>query len=163
MFGQRTLRPRGRTPRIVPCVAIRALRVDVWPAAAEECPFANDATPATASANSLPGWAWSTCRRHGNVPFPTTKPSRTSLCCCGRITAKKKMFVHCRLGDERTSMMIASYRMTEENWSAERAEKEMEKSGFTFLHRQVICIRLLSYVSHFPERFRTSLVFRELR
>jgi len=60
-------------------------------------------------------------------------------------------------------MMIASYRMTEENWSAERAEKEMEKSGFTFLHRQVICIRLLSYVSHFPERFRTSLVFRELR
>jgi len=60
-------------------------------------------------------------------------------------------------------MMIACYRMTEENWSAERAEKEMEKYGFTFLHRQVICIRLLSDVSHFPEPFRTSPVFRELR
>lgn len=75
----------------------------------------------------------------------------------------KKVFVHCRLGDDRTSMMIASYRMAEEGWSAERAEKEMEKYGFSFLHRRLICFGLLSYEEHFPERFRRSPAFRELR
>ncbi len=32
----------------------------------------------------------------------------------------KKIFVHCRLGDDRTAMMIASYRMAEEGWSADK-------------------------------------------
>src|SRR5579864_416579 len=31
----------------------------------------------------------------------------------------KKIFVHCRLGDDRTGMAIASYRMAEEAWSAD--------------------------------------------
>jgi len=48
----------------------------------------------------------------------------------------KKIFVHCRLGDDRTAMMIASYRMAEEGWSAQRAENEMEKFGFSFAHRR---------------------------
>ena len=42
----------------------------------------------------------------------------------------KKVFVHCRVGDDRTGMMIAIYRMAEEGWSAEKAEKEMEKFRF---------------------------------
>ena len=75
----------------------------------------------------------------------------------------KKVFVHCRLGDDRTSMMIAAYRMAEDGWSAEKAEKEMEKYGYSFFHRRLICAGLLSYEEHFPERFRTSPVFRELR
>jgi len=42
----------------------------------------------------------------------------------------KKVFVHCRLGDDRDGMMIASYRMAIETWSAEEAMKEMRTFGF---------------------------------
>jgi tyrosine-protein phosphatase SIW14 len=75
----------------------------------------------------------------------------------------KKVFVHCRLGDDRTGMMIASYRMAEEGWSAERAEKEMEKFGFSFTHRRLICPGLSSYEEDFPHRFKTGPAFRDLR
>jgi tyrosine-protein phosphatase SIW14 len=75
----------------------------------------------------------------------------------------KKVFVHCRLGDDRTGMMIAIYRMAKEGWSAEKAEKEMEKFGFTFAHRRVICPGLLSYEHKFPQRFKSSPEFRHLR
>jgi tyrosine-protein phosphatase SIW14 len=75
----------------------------------------------------------------------------------------KKIFVHCRLGDDRTAMMIASYRMAQEGWSAERAEKEMEKFGFSFAHRRLICPGLSSYEEKFPQRFKTSPAFRHLR
>lgn len=75
----------------------------------------------------------------------------------------KKVFVHCRLGDDRTAMMIASYRMAEEGWSAERAEKEMEKFGFSFAHRRLICPGLSSYEEEFPHHFKSSPEFRDLR
>jgi tyrosine-protein phosphatase SIW14 len=57
----------------------------------------------------------------------------------------KKIFVHCRLGDDRTAMMVASYRMAQEGWSAEKAKREMEKFGFSFAHRNLICPGLSSY------------------
>jgi tyrosine-protein phosphatase SIW14 len=75
----------------------------------------------------------------------------------------KKIFVHCRLGDDRTAMMIASYRMAEEGWSAERAKLEMEKFGFSFAHRNLICPGLSSYEEKFPHEFKTSPAFRSLR
>ena len=75
----------------------------------------------------------------------------------------KKIFVHCRLGDDRTGMMIAAYRMAQEGWSAERAEKEMEKYGFDFAHRRLICPGLSHYEEEFPEHFKTSPAFRDLR
>jgi tyrosine-protein phosphatase SIW14 len=75
----------------------------------------------------------------------------------------KKVFVHCRLGDDRTAMMIASYRMSQEGWSAEKAKKEMEKFGFSFAHRDLICPGLSSYEEKFPQHFHTSPAFRDLR
>lgn len=75
----------------------------------------------------------------------------------------KKVFVHCRMGDDRTGMMIASYRMAEEGWSAEKAAKEMEKFGFSFAHKRLICPGLSSYEEKFPQRFKTSPAFRGLR
>ena len=75
----------------------------------------------------------------------------------------KKVFVHCRLGDDRTGMMIASYRMAQQGWSAEKAEKEMEQFGFSFTHRRLICPGLSSYEEKFPQRFKTSPAFRDLR
>src|ERR1700745_2567961 len=46
----------------------------------------------------------------------------------------KKIFVHCRLGDDRTGMMVAAYRMAEERWTADEAMNEMRSFGFTRSH-----------------------------
>jgi hypothetical protein len=59
--------------------------------------------------------------------------------------------------------MIASYRMAQEGWSAERAEKEMERYGFDFAHRDLICPGLSHYEKEFPEHLKTSPAFRDLR
>jgi tyrosine-protein phosphatase SIW14 len=75
----------------------------------------------------------------------------------------KKIFVHCRVGDDRTGMMIAAYRMAFEGWSAKQAMVEMTKYGFSQVHRRLICPRLSEYEEHFPERFATKPEFRELR
>jgi tyrosine-protein phosphatase SIW14 len=75
----------------------------------------------------------------------------------------KKIFVHCRVGDDRTGMMIAAYRMAEQNWSAKQAMDEMEKYGFGFAHRRLICPRLSEYEEHFPEHYATRPEFEELR
>jgi hypothetical protein len=75
----------------------------------------------------------------------------------------KKIFVHCRVGDDRTGMMIAAYRMAFEGWSAKQAMEEMTKYGFSRTHRLLICPRLSGYEEHFPERFATKPEFKELR
>jgi tyrosine-protein phosphatase SIW14 len=74
----------------------------------------------------------------------------------------KKVFVHCRLGDDRTGMMIASYRMAVEDWSANDAMLEMEHFGFTRAHH-FICPRLAPYEQSFPKRLKNNPAFRELR
>ena len=74
----------------------------------------------------------------------------------------KKVFVHCRLGDDRTGMTIAAYRMAEENWTAMQAKQEMEAFGFTLPHH-FICPSLSSYEETFPQRFRSNPAFDSLR
>jgi protein tyrosine phosphatase (PTP) superfamily phosphohydrolase (DUF442 family) len=74
----------------------------------------------------------------------------------------KKVFVHCRLGDDRAGMMIAAYRMAEQGWTAQEAMKEMQLYGFSFSHH-FICPTLASYEAHFPERFKTNSAFKVLR
>lgn len=71
----------------------------------------------------------------------------------------KKVFVHCRYGDDRTGMMIAAYRMAFEGWTAEEARKEMEQFGFN----HVVCPTLGHYEKSFPERLRKSPSFRDLQ
>lgn len=73
----------------------------------------------------------------------------------------KKVFVHCRLGDDRTGMAVASYRMAEEGWSAPDAMKEMRAFGFNTFHH-AICPGMESYEEKFPERLKTSPAFRDL-
>ena len=73
----------------------------------------------------------------------------------------KKVFVHCRLGDDRTGMMIASYRMAVEGWSASDAMLEMQQFGFTFPHH-LICPRLTHYEQSFPNRLKSNPAFKEL-
>jgi tyrosine-protein phosphatase SIW14 len=74
----------------------------------------------------------------------------------------KKIFVHCRLGDDRTGMMVAAYRMAEEGWTAEEAMNEMRSFGFTHSHH-FICPGLADYEKHFPEHLRSNPIFAEER
>lgn len=74
----------------------------------------------------------------------------------------KKIFIHCRLGDDRVGMMIAAFRMADQHWTTEQAMKEMEANGFTPRHH-LICPRLAGYERNFPERYKTDPVFRANR
>jgi tyrosine-protein phosphatase SIW14 len=71
----------------------------------------------------------------------------------------KKIYVHCRYGDDRTGMMIAAYRMAVEGWTPQQARKEMEHFGF---HR-LVCPSLGPYEKSFPERFKKNSAFQALR
>jgi tyrosine-protein phosphatase SIW14 len=74
----------------------------------------------------------------------------------------KKIFVHCQHGSDRTGMSIAAHRMSDEGWSAEDAQKEMKAFGFNRSHR-LACHGLSDYEKNFPEQFRTSPEFENLR
>ena len=65
----------------------------------------------------------------------------------------KKIFVHCRLGDDRTGMMIAAYRMGAQGWTAERAMEEMHFFGYTAVHH-LMCPGLEGYEKSFPARLK---------
>lgn len=73
----------------------------------------------------------------------------------------KKIFVHCRFGGARTGMMIASYRMEVQGWTAEEAMQEMRAYGFRGLHI-LVCPRLSGYERSFPNRLSTDPVFQDL-
>jgi protein tyrosine phosphatase (PTP) superfamily phosphohydrolase (DUF442 family) len=73
-----------------------------------------------------------------------------------------KVFVHCLSGEDRTGMQIAAYRMAEQGWSAQEAKQEMEAFGFSRTHRWR-CPSLSSYEERFPQRFRESFAFKDLR
>ena len=74
----------------------------------------------------------------------------------------KKIFVHCRLGDDRTGMMIASYRMTQEGWTAKEAMQEMHEFGYRGIHH-LMCPGLERYEKSFPQRVENNREFESLR
>ena len=64
----------------------------------------------------------------------------------------QKVFVHCRFGDDRTSVFIAAYRMAIEKWTPEQALKEMYFFGFNgFWHPS-----MKTFVRDFPSRLNTA-------
>jgi tyrosine-protein phosphatase SIW14 len=79
-----------------------------------------------------------------------------------RANARRKVFVHCRLGDDRVGMMVAAYRMAEQGWTAKQAMQEMRASGFTRAHH-LLCPGLASYEKHFPQHYRSNPAFAALR
>ncbi len=99
---------------------------------------------------------------HWECSFPKDKTFADFLTLI-RKNPGKKIFVHCRVGDDRTGMMIAAYRMAEEGWTPRQAMEEMTKYGFSLPTRRLICPRLSEYEEHFPERFATKPEFEELR
>jgi tyrosine-protein phosphatase SIW14 len=73
----------------------------------------------------------------------------------------KKVFVHCRLGEDRTGMMVAAYRMAKQGWTADEAMQEMHLFGFSSFHH-VFCPGLASYERSFPERLKSNPAFEGL-
>ena len=63
-----------------------------------------------------------------------------------RANPQKKIFVHCHHGADRTSVMVAAYRIAAQNWTPQQAIAEMELFHFHsfWLHH------LKSYVEDFP-------------
>jgi tyrosine-protein phosphatase SIW14 len=96
-----------------------------------------------------------------HCPFPKDETFARFLILL-RQNPGKKVFVHCRLGDDRTGMMVAAYRMAEQNWTAAEAKKEMEAFGFSMPHH-LICPSLSSYEESFPQRFNSDPGFDGLR
>jgi tyrosine-protein phosphatase SIW14 len=74
----------------------------------------------------------------------------------------KKIFVHCRLGDDRTGMMIAAYRMGQQGWTAKEAMQEMHEFGYRRMHH-LMCPGLARYEKSFPKRLQNKPVFKNLR
>lgn len=79
-----------------------------------------------------------------------------------RDNPEKKVFVHCHVGVDRTGMMIAAYRMSEQGWTADEALREMRAFGFSTWHR-MMCAGLSSYEQRFPSVVSVSPAFRNLR
>lgn len=93
-------------------------------------------------------------------PFPQDDPIARFL---GTIEENrgKKVFVHCRLDDDRTGIAVAAYRMAEQGWNADEALKEMHAFGFSSLHT-MMCPGLERYEQSFPERLKNDAAFRQL-
>ena len=79
-----------------------------------------------------------------------------------RQNREKKIFVHCRFGDDRTGMMIAAYRMAVDGWTAKEAMQEMHQFGYTAFHH-LMCPGLARYETKFPEHLKKDPVFEDLR
>lgn len=47
-------------------------------------------------------------------------------------TAPKPVLVHCWHGSDRTGLVVALYRITEQNWSREKAIDELEHGGYGY-------------------------------
>jgi tyrosine-protein phosphatase SIW14 len=74
------------------------------------------------------------------------------------LSSKEIVFVHCRLGEDRTGVFVATYRMAVQKWSTEQAMSEMYYFGFNgFVHRA-----MKSFVRNFPSLFLTSPSFVKL-
>jgi tyrosine-protein phosphatase SIW14 len=65
---------------------------------------------------------------------------------------KPKVFVHCRFGDDRTGMFVATYRMAVDQWTLKQAMGEMYFFGFNgFWHPS-----MKRFIQEFPEHMRSS-------
>jgi len=66
--------------------------------------------------------------------------------------SNQKVFVHCRFGEDRTGVFVATYRMAIDHWHSEQALKEMYFFGFHgFWHPA-----MKSFVRNFPARLSTA-------
>ena len=68
------------------------------------------------------------------------------------------VFVHCRLGEDRTGVFIAAYRIAVDMWTPDEAIKEMDFFGFNRLWHPA----MVSYVRNFPALLNSDPTLRAL-
>jgi tyrosine-protein phosphatase SIW14 len=68
-----------------------------------------------------------------------------------RSKANEKVFVHCRFGEDRTGVFIASYRIAFDHWSSDQALSEMLVFGFNRLWHP----SMASYIRSLPQRLQS--------
>src|ERR1700746_3623407 len=71
----------------------------------------------------------------------------------------QKIFIHCYYGHDRTGVMVAAYRMAQQNWTPDQAIAEMDSFGF----RYYFYPSMKSYVRRFPVTFGADTTFAPLR
>ena len=71
----------------------------------------------------------------------------------------QKIFVHCRFGEDRTSVFIAAYRIASEKWPAEQAIREMYFFGFNGSWHPSMKV----FVQEFPSRLNSAPGLAPLR
>jgi protein tyrosine/serine phosphatase len=73
-----------------------------------------------------------------------------------RQSPKEKVFVHCMLGDDRTGVFVAAYRVAFDHWTPNQALSEMKAFGFnhTWHHGMTVFVRDL------PNRLQSDPVLR---
>ena len=65
---------------------------------------------------------------------------------------RQKVFVHCRFGDDRTGVLVATYRMAVDQWSPEQAMNEMYFFGFNgFWHPS-----MKKFIREFPNHWHSA-------
>ncbi len=72
---------------------------------------------------------------------------------------QQKIFVHCLLGEDRTGVLVATYRMSVQKWPEEQAMREMNSFGFNgFWHPA-----MKAFVRDFPARLTSAPALASLQ
>ena len=91
---------------------------------------------------NLPGYGWASPKDEEIARFFSLVRERP----------KRKIFIHCWLGGDRSGMFIAAYRITFDGWTPEQDIQEMR----TFHYLEFWHPNMKHYVQHFPERLERS-------
>jgi protein tyrosine/serine phosphatase len=71
----------------------------------------------------------------------------------------QKIFVHCYYGRDRTGVMVAAYRIAQQNWTPDQAVAEMYSFGF----HSLLYPAMKSYVRKFPAAFAVDQSFAPMQ
>ena len=83
---------------------------------------------------------------------PPTNDQVAAFLALFRDNPKEKVFLHCRFGDDRTGVFVATYRMAYESWPAQQALNEMYFFGFNgFWHPS-----MKAFIRDFPARLKSA-------
>jgi protein tyrosine/serine phosphatase len=90
--------------------------------------------------------------------FGPTEPKVATFLQLLHDNPNEKVFVHCYFGDDRTGVMVATYRIAVDHWTSDEAYNEMRAYHF---HKHLLFMG--HFVKFFPAEFALSPLFSTLR
>ena len=101
--------------------------------------------------------------RYINIPIngwsPPTNEQVAQFLALLRSSPDQKIFVHCKYGEDCTGVMMAAYRIAENNWTVEQAIQEMDFFGFHYHWHP----SMVSFVRKFPGNYASNPAFAPTR